>query len=131
VNRVLVDTSVWVAHFRLANPVLQSLLATDQVLCHPLIIIELACGTPPAPRARTLDDLKKLQQAVIATSDETLWLIENKRCYGTGCGATDVALLASALLTADTQLWTKDKDLAELAARLVVAFEAAGVAPSA
>jgi predicted nucleic acid-binding protein len=131
VNRVLVDTSVWVAHFRLANPVLQSLLATDQVLCHPLIIIELACGTPPAPRARTLDDLKKLQQAVIATSDETLSLIENKRCYDTGCGATDVALLASALLTADTQLWTMDKDLADLAARLGVALEAAGIAPSA
>jgi predicted nucleic acid-binding protein len=131
VTRVLVDTSVWVAHFRLASPVLQWLLATDQVLCHPLIIIELACGTPPAPRARTLDDLKKLQQAVIATSDETLSLIENKRCYDTDCGATDVALLASALLSADTQLWTMDKDLAELAARLGVAFEAASIAPSA
>ena len=59
VNRVLVDTSVWVAHFRIANPVLQSLLAADQVLCHPLIIVELACGTPPAPRARTLEALKR------------------------------------------------------------------------
>jgi predicted nucleic acid-binding protein len=124
VNRVLVDTSVWVAHFRFANPVLQSLLATDQVLCHPLIVIELACGTPPAPRARTLEDLRKLQQAVIATPDEILSLIENKRCYDTGCGATDVALLASALLTADTRLWTMDKDLAELATLLGVVFEA-------
>ena len=60
---VLADTSVWVEHFRRANPDLQSLVATDQVLCHPLIVIELACGTPPAPRERTLGDLKKLQQA--------------------------------------------------------------------
>jgi hypothetical protein len=111
--------------------VLQSLLATDQALCHPLIVIELACGTPPAPRARTLEHLKKLQQAVIATPGEILALIEGKRRYDTGCGATDVAVLASALLTADTRLWTMDKDLAELAARLGVAFEAEGIAPPA
>jgi predicted nucleic acid-binding protein len=129
VSQVLVDSSVWVAHFRLANPVLRSLLTTDQVLCHPLIVIELACGTPPAPRTRTLEDLKTLQQAVIATPDEILSLIENRRCYDTGCGATDVALLASALLTADTQLWTMDKDLAELASRLGAVFDARRVAP--
>ncbi|HEY6458374.1 MAG TPA: PIN domain-containing protein [Steroidobacteraceae bacterium] len=130
-NRVLVDTSVWVAHFRVANPVLQSLLAADQVLCHPLIIVELACGTPPAPRARTLEALKRLQQAVIATPDEILSLIESRRCYDKGCGATDVALLASALLTPDTRLWTTDKDLAELAARLGVIFNSEGIAPPA
>ena len=41
-----------------------SLLATDQILCHPLVVLELACGTPPTPRERTIGDLKKLQQAV-------------------------------------------------------------------
>jgi predicted nucleic acid-binding protein len=124
VNLVLADTSVWIAHFRLNNPVLQSMLAMDQILCHPLIVVELACGTPPAPRRRTLEALKKLQQAVVATSDEILWLIENKRCYDTGCGATDVALLASALLTPDARLWTLDEDLSVLAARLGVVYEA-------
>ena len=104
---VLADTSVWVAHFRSANPVLQSLVAMDQVLCHPLIVLELACGTPPAPRERTLGDLKKLQQAVVATTDETL------------------ALLASVLLTPDTLLWTMDKNLDALATRLGVAFSTA------
>jgi predicted nucleic acid-binding protein len=124
VNLVLADTSVWVAHFRLANPVLQSLVAMDQILCHPLIVIELACGTPPAPRDITLGDLKKLQQAVIATSAEILFLIEDKRCYDTGCGAIDIALLASALLTRDARLWTMDKNLAALAARFGVEFNA-------
>jgi predicted nucleic acid-binding protein len=128
VNLVIADTSVWVAHFRLANPVLQSLVAMDQILCHPLIVIELACGTPPAPREKTLGDLRKLQQPVIATTDEILSLIENKRCYDTGCGATDIALVASALLTRDARLWTMDKNLAALAARLGVDFNAAGVA---
>jgi predicted nucleic acid-binding protein len=128
VNFILADTSVWIAHFRVANPVLQSLLATDQIFCHPLIVIELACGTPPAPRARTLEALKKLQQAVVATSAEILSLIENKRCHDSDCGATDVALLASALLTPDTRIWTMDKDLTVLAARLGVEYEANAMA---
>jgi predicted nucleic acid-binding protein len=119
---VLVDSSVWVAHFRKSNSLLQSLLATDQVLSHPLIVLELACGTPPAPRERTLGDLKKLQQSVVATSDETLELIEREQLQDLGCGAVDVSLLASVLLTPDTLLWTVDKNLDALSARLGVAF---------
>jgi predicted nucleic acid-binding protein len=126
---VLADTSVWIAHFRLPNPVLQSLLATDRILCHPLIVIELACGTPPAPRARTLEDFRMLQQAVVATSGEILSMLENKQCYDTGCGATDVALLASALLTPNARLWTRDKDLSVLAARLGVDYRAESTLP--
>jgi predicted nucleic acid-binding protein len=119
---VLVDSSVWVAHFRKSNSLLQSLLATDQVLSHPLIVLELACWTPPAPRERTLGDLKKLQQSVVATTDETLALIEREQLQDLGCGAVDVSLLASVLLTPDTLLWTVDKNLDALSARLGVAF---------
>jgi predicted nucleic acid-binding protein len=125
VTLVLADTSVWVAHFRRANALLQSLLAMDQVLCHPLIVLELACGTPPAPRERTIGDLKKLQQAIVATTDETLTLIEREQFHDSGCGAIDMALLASVLLTPDTLLWTLDKKLGALAARMGVAFSAA------
>jgi hypothetical protein len=123
---VLADTSIWVAHFRNASPVLQSLLAMDQVLCHPLIVLEIACGTPPTPRERTLGDLRKLQQAVVATTDEILALIEKERLHDRGCGAMDMALLACVLLTPDTLLWTIDKNLDTLATRLGVAFTAAG-----
>lgn len=122
---VLADTSVWVAHFRSGNPMLQSLVAMDQVLCHPLIVLELACGTPPAPRERTLGDLKKLQQAVVATTDEILALIEREQFHDSGCGAVDMALLTCVLLTPDARLWTIDKNLDTLAARLGVAFTAA------
>lgn len=119
---VLADTSVWVEHFRRANPVLQSLVAEDQVLCHPLVVLELACGTPPAPRERTLGYLRKLQQAVVATTDEMLTLIEKERFYDSGCGAVDVALLASVLLTSGALLWTADKKLDALAVRLGVGY---------
>jgi predicted nucleic acid-binding protein len=125
-TRVLVDTSLWVGHFRRANPVLQSLLAMDQVLCHPLIVLELACGTPPAPRERTLGDLGMLSQAVVATTEETLALVEKERLYDSGCGAIDVALLASVLLTPDARLWTTDKSLDALAFRLGVACKPTG-----
>jgi predicted nucleic acid-binding protein len=125
-TRVLVDTSLWVGHFRRANRVLQSLLAMDQVLCHPLIVLELACGTPPAPRERTLGDLGMLRQAVVATTEETLALVEKERLYDSGCGAIDVALLASVLLTPDARLWTADRSLDALALRLGVACKPAG-----
>ena len=121
---ILVDTSVWVDHFRRADPKLQSLMRMDQVLCHPLIVIELACGTPPAPRARSLGDLKTLQQGVVATTDEILDLIERERLYDSGCGAVDIALLASVLLTPEAVLWTVDKKLDALAKRFGVAFSA-------
>ena len=122
---VLADTSVWVAHFRRADPVLQSLLAVDRLLCHPLIVLELACGTPPAPRERTIGELKTLRPAIVATSDETLALIKAERFHGLGSGATDMAILASALLTPDTQLWTNDKKLGAFALRMGIAFSAA------
>lgn len=122
-SAVLVDTSVWVGHFRRANPVLRSLLENDRVLCHPLIVLELACGTPPAPRERTLGDLKLLRQAKVATAEEVLSLIEAERLFDTGCGAVDIALLASVLLTPDARLWTADRNLAAVAVRLDVAFE--------
>jgi predicted nucleic acid-binding protein len=122
VTMILADTSVWVRHFRRTDPVLQSLVSTDRVLCHPLILVELASGTPPAPRGRTLRDLDELQRPVLATTDETLELIETERLYDTGCGAIDVMLLASTLLTPDTLLWTDDRALNALAIRLGVAF---------
>ncbi len=51
---VLVDTSVWVAHFREKNEALINLMEMDRALVHPMVLGELACGTPPEPRQRTL-----------------------------------------------------------------------------
>jgi predicted nucleic acid-binding protein len=125
VTLVLVDTSVWVAHFRSANATLQSLLTADRVLCHPLVVMELACGTPPAPRERTLGELRLLRQAVVATTDAALALIEQEQLQDSGCGAVDIALLASTLYTPGALLWTLDKKLDALASRLGVSFTTA------
>lgn len=113
---VLVDTSVWVDHFKNSNTKLRELLNQDNVLSHPMIIGELACGTtPPAPRTRTLNDIKLLKMANQVNFNEVLGFIERDKIYGMGCGFVDISLLASALITPDAMLWTLDKRLSKLA----------------
>jgi len=51
-----------------------------------------------------------------------LALIDRGQFQDSGCGAVDMALLASALLTPGTVLWTVDKKLDALASRLDIAF---------
>lgn len=119
---VLVDTSVWVAHFRLANDALLDLLGHDRIFGHPLILAEIACGTPPTPRIQTLADMALLGQAQVASLDEVLAFIEREKLYGLGCGFIDIALLASTCITPDTTLWTLDKKLLDLAKRFGVQF---------
>ncbi|WP_219210982.1 type II toxin-antitoxin system VapC family toxin [Variovorax boronicumulans] len=118
---VLVDTSVWVDHFRHGNDALVALMALDRVLTHPMVVLELACGTPPAPRRRTLDDIGLLRAARQATPAEVLAFVEQEKLYGLGCGLVDLNLLASTLITPDARLWTLDRRLRDLAARFGVA----------
>ncbi|AXC64714.1 VapC toxin family PIN domain ribonuclease [Salmonella enterica subsp. diarizonae serovar 59:z10:-] len=120
---ILIDTSVWVDHFRSRNDHLVQLLCRDQVLIHPMIQAEIACGTPPAPRLRTLGDLALLPHSHQATIAEVMVFIENEKLYGSGCGLIDITLLASAMITPGAKLWTLDKRLAKLAARLNVSYQ--------
>jgi predicted nucleic acid-binding protein len=119
---VLVDTSVWVSHFRKSNVSFEALLANDQILCHPLVLVELACGSPPSPRSKTLEYIKKLQQATVATPNETLEFIEKHNLYESGCGAIDVSLLTSTLLSENALIWTLDKQLENLATKLGISY---------
>lgn len=120
-KRVLVDTSVWVDHFRRPNPILAGLVAFDVALTHPVVIGEIACGTPP-DREATLRMLGKLARSDQATIPEVIAFIERERLYGQGVGMNDLILLASARVTPDTGLWTLDKRLAALAERFGVRY---------
>ena len=122
---VLVDTSVWVDHFRRRNESLVDLLTLDLALTHPMIVTELACGAPPAPRARTLADIATLPQTRQAQLNEVRELIEREQLFGLGYGLVDLALLTSALLTPGAQLWTQDKRLVQLAQRFGIAYRPA------
>ncbi|TKD35319.1 MULTISPECIES: type II toxin-antitoxin system VapC family toxin [Azotobacter] len=116
---VLVDTSVWVDHFRQRNDVLVELLELDLVMIHPLILGEIACGTPPN-RVQTLANLDRLQQTQQASVREVMAFIQRERLYGLGCGLVDMLLLASTVITPGVELWTLDKRLCALAERFSV-----------
>jgi hypothetical protein len=120
---VLVDTSVWVDHFRQGNAELVRLIEMDQTLMHPWILGEIACGSPPA-RGQTLSDLGLLRLASQATLPEVMAFIEREKLFGVGCGLVDVALLASTLMTPGARLWSLDKRLAALADRFGVGYRA-------
>ena len=92
------------------------------VSCHPLVIAEIACGTPPNPRTRTLGDLSLLNQSKVATQEEVLSTIERYILFGRGCGYIDIALLASALIKDNTKLLTLDKRLNLLAKQFDKSF---------
>lgn len=122
---ILVDTSVWVAHLRVSEPVLVSILERGDVLGHPFVAGELACGNL-ANRTEILGLLGRLAQAPVATAAEVLSFIDTRSLVGRGIGYVDVHLLASAALAAGARLWTRDRQLARIAAELRLAFDESG-----
>lgn len=114
---VLVDTSVWVAHFKQRDERLVALLEAGLVVCHPHVVVEVACGTPPNRRS-VISALSDLERVPVATAEEILLLIERHALHGRGCGFVDLSLLASVLLGDGTRLWTLDRRLDTVAARL-------------
>ena len=116
---ILVDTSVWADHFRAGNRRLGILVDRQQVLGHPFVIGELACGQLPR-RAQILADLAHLQAAPLADQEEVLGLIDRHQLMGTGIGWVDAHLLASTLL-ARGRIWTLDRALWLQARRLGLA----------
>ena len=117
---ILVDTSIWVSHLRHGSRQLENLLYDAEVMCHPFIIGELACGNLKN-RIEILSLLRALPSAPTIEFDEFLFFIERNRLIGTGIGFVDVHLLASAQL-AGVPLWTTDKRLKSAATRLKVSY---------
>ena len=108
---LLVDTSVWVRHLREGDPDLEKLLNGGEVMCHPYIVGELACGNLKN-RKEVLSLLRLLPPATLANHEEILQFIEENRLMGKGLGYVDVHLSASAVLTG-VQMWTYDRRLNE------------------
>jgi predicted nucleic acid-binding protein len=96
---VLVDTSIWITHLRQGSRQLEKLLMDAEVMCHPFIIGELACG-----------NLKNRNEII------------SFHLMGKGVGFVDVHLLASAQLIG-VPLWTADKKLKSAADQLALTFK--------
>jgi predicted nucleic acid-binding protein len=119
---ILVDTSVWIDHLRVADDRLAALLVDGSILTHPYVIGEIALGQL-RQRDAVLAALEGLARAEIATDAEVLRFIEIHALFGRGVGYLDVHLLAATKLTAGARLWTKDKRLRVVAEELGLAAE--------
>ena len=118
---ILVDTSIWIDHLQSGNEGLVALLNSSQVSMHPFALGELACGNL-RQRTEILALLKDLPQATVAQDEEVLFFIEQHKLMGKGIGYVDVHLLAASLLNSHTRLWTRDKRLGVLAAKLNIEY---------
>ncbi len=111
---VLVDTSIWIDHLRKTDLNLIQMLDAQQVLMHPYVIGELACGNL-SPRDEVLNLLSMLPAARLADTHEVLYFLQVNQLYGKGIGYVDAHLLASTALERTAMLWTRDKRLLQLA----------------
>lgn len=118
---ILVDTSVWIDHLHRTIPALVEALENEEVLIHPFVIGEIACCELKS-RREVLDLLMALPSAVVATHEETLELIDERKLMGKGLGYVDVHLIASVLLTDRAELWSRDKWLNTAATQMRIAF---------
>ncbi len=116
---ILVDTSIWIDHFRAPEPKLLKLLEPRLIFTHPIVIGELLVGGLPERRT-TLPFLWRLRATVQASHEECVLVIERHKLWGRGIGYTDVQLLASVLLTNGAFLWTRNGRLAAVADELGV-----------
>lgn len=117
---VLVDTSVWVSHLREGNEELETLLNNGDVMCHPFIVGELACGII-GNRTEILSLLQLLPMAIQAENEEVLQFIETNSLMGKGLGYVDMHLSVSATLSG-VPIWTLDKSFAKINEMLNISY---------
>ena len=118
---ILADTSVWINHLRSEDLYLASLLDRNEILIHPMVIGELACGNV-GNRTEVFKHIRSLPQVPVATDDEVLFFIEYHELMGRGIGYIDAHLLASTAMASTARLWTTDRRLMEIANELGVAY---------
>ena len=118
---ILVDTSVWIKHFREGQNHLVSLLEQGFIACHPFIIGELACGSLKN-RAEIINLLEALPKVKVLEHAEVMEFIETQKLMSLGIGYVDTHLLGSSLLS-DTPLWTFDKSLVKAAKTFSIGYD--------
>ncbi len=113
---ILVDTSVWIEHFKKNDPRLTNLLEENSVLVHPFVVGELACGNL-GNRNEILTLLRNLPEITTVSDEEVLYFINRQKLFGKGLGYIDVHLIASCTIE-NVRLYTFDKKLNQVAEKL-------------
>ncbi len=118
---ILVDTAVWIDHITAPITELLNRLDTREILVHPMVIGEIACGTMQE-RPVILSLLQSLPRIGELTHDQVLQEIETGGFMGRGIGYIDAHLLTSVMAQSGASLWTRDQRLKRIAEEMGVAF---------
>lgn len=118
---VVADTSIWIDHFRFADPRIVALIDSDALVMHPFVVGELACGQLPR-RSVTIRELQDLEPLAARADEEVLAFLDQHGLYGKGLGWIDVHLLCAAASTPGTALWTRDCRMLDAAESLGIAW---------
>ena len=115
---ILIDTNIWIEHFKSENKNVSALLEAGRVVMHPFIVAELALGGL-RDRMMTLASLEFLPELPVAELHEIRQLIEVRKLYTQGIGLVDAHLVASLIIVqTPTELWTDDDGLTRVAEKL-------------
>jgi predicted nucleic acid-binding protein len=117
---VLVDSNVWIFHWRNQNPLLMDMMEDGEIWTHPIVVGELGMGKLSA-REMTLWNLTRLGRPPLATDGETRQMVEGRRLWGRGIGWNDAKILASVVI-GNCFLWTYDRRLDAVAEEMGVAW---------
>ncbi len=118
---ILVDTSVWIDHFRDPIAQVEGLMTSVMLVQHPFVTGELSLGNF-RDRTAALTFLGALPAAEVASERDFLTFVEVARLHGTGIGFVDAHLLATCRLTPGTLLWSRDKRLERWAGTMGLAW---------
>ncbi len=117
---IVVDTSIWVEHFRNPSKPFAALIAEGGIALHPYVLGELALGGFPT-NGLAADELAELPAAPISSASEVLAFIGWAELARTGLGYVDAHLLVSARLSRG-RVWTNDQKLSQQASRFGLAY---------
>lgn len=116
---VLVDTNVWVNHFKASSPELIELLMAGSVVTHDFILGELSLAHfNKKDREKILERLHALERVETSTHDEVYDFSFNHKLSGKGIGWIDSHLL-HVCLKHNLRLFTFDKNLSRLAIQIM------------
>ncbi|MEO5734533.1 MAG: hypothetical protein ABIN96_03315 [Rubrivivax sp.] len=100
---ILVDSSVWIDHFRHGDAELSALVGAVVVMSHPFVVGELACGNL-SQRGAVVTTLSRLPSTPVVAHDQVLAFVERHLPMGRGIGWVDAHLLASTLVAGRVSL---------------------------
>ena len=120
--RVIVDTCVWVQHFKVGIEGFERVFESQNIVYMPsLVEAELSLWTLPN-RKKTKKMLATLARPKNQSLAELPNFIEENELFNVGIGGIDAHLL-QICVEQDTKLWTIDKKLAAHAQRLGVKYD--------